>query len=136
LDLDDKNVAFIFCANGKTRSGILLACLLRFCLKTETSMDGFKNFCEVRCNGPVADIISKVPPSVQQFFRHFDDAVHLGRYPNPFPLILDKVRIQVRLRERARDSVFIVAEVEPLLLLLLFACRHKAFMVDLTNLVH
>ena len=95
MELDPKNVAFVFCSNGKTRTGILMACLLRFYEKTGTSMDGFKSFCDVRCNGPVADIISKVPPSVQQFFRHFDDAVHLGHYPNNLPLVLVKVCVRV-----------------------------------------
>lgn len=49
LDLSEENAAFVFCSNGKTRTGIVLACLLRFCGRVDSSLEGFKDFCLKRC---------------------------------------------------------------------------------------
>jgi len=40
LGLDKEHVAFVFCSNGKTRTGIVLACLLRYCLRVASPLEG------------------------------------------------------------------------------------------------
>lgn len=40
LSLSPEHAAFVFCSNGKTRTGIVLACLLRYCLRVETPLEG------------------------------------------------------------------------------------------------
>lgn len=42
LDLDPENMAAVFCANGKARTSILLACFLRFEGEEATALDAYK----------------------------------------------------------------------------------------------
>ena len=172
LSLSPEHAAFVFCSNGKTRTGIVLACLLRYCLRVATPLEGgcdreeggregrreggreggredegapmsmrflfsasccskacflpspppskqdsrlpschgsslppslppflppihlgFKLFCERRCQAPLQDVLSKIPPTLVQYFNHFDEAQRLGAFPNRFPLRLASVRI-------------------------------------------
>lgn len=113
-----------------TRTGIVLASLLRFCGRVDSSLEGFKDFCLKRCQvrkegiptythshtlirlaslthgtiasppslpltpspqAPLEDVLRKIPPTLVQFFRYFDDVLHHRHFPNRFPLLLDKV---------------------------------------------
>ena len=49
LDLDPSHAAFVFCSNGKTRTGIVIACLLRYFGRVDRALDGFSNFLLKRC---------------------------------------------------------------------------------------
>lgn len=136
LDLDPDHVAFIYCSNGKTRTAIVMACMLRYfeavssmrrivtlsrafharsmysvmtwlCAwalcghamgrgyQVEESFRGFQDFCTKRCKEMgLHEVAEKIPPSLQQYFRNFDMVIEARKFPNPEPLILEKVRIQ------------------------------------------
>jgi hypothetical protein len=40
LSLAPTHAAFVFCGNGKTRTGIVVACLLRYCAQVPTALEG------------------------------------------------------------------------------------------------
>lgn len=42
LDLDPENMAAVFCANGKARTSVLLACLLRFEGEESTALEAYR----------------------------------------------------------------------------------------------
>ncbi|KAL7542696.1 hypothetical protein ACHAXR_011993, partial [Thalassiosira sp. AJA248-18] len=101
-------VACIYCGNGKTRTGVIVACYLRFCNEVPNALSGFEIFCERRgimSSGASAaasssvvdntkDISSHIPPSLRQFFSNFDDVVHRKHYPHPEPLLLQSIQLQ------------------------------------------
>ncbi|KAL7489856.1 hypothetical protein ACHAW6_015582 [Cyclotella cf. meneghiniana] len=94
-------VACVYCSNGKTRTGVVAACYLRFANKVRDAMSGFELFCERRGISPglhqqhgERDMSGHIPPSLRQFFRNFDEVVELRRYPHPEPLLLQFVRLQ------------------------------------------
>jgi len=99
LSLSPSNLALVTCANGKTRSGIILACYLKYLRYVDSSFDGFQTFCQLRCETLSPRLQSKdsiaasIPPSLRQFFRNFDDCVELGGFPNPEPLLLKAVTV-------------------------------------------
>lgn len=41
---------------------------------------------------PLQEVLPKIPPTLVQFFRYFDDVLLHRHFPNRFPLVLDKVR--------------------------------------------
>jgi len=47
--LSPQNVACVYCQNGKTRTGVAIACYLRFSGRVQSSLDGFRLFCR-QCN--------------------------------------------------------------------------------------
>ena len=90
-------VACIYCSNGKTRTGVIVACYLRFCNEVPTSLKGFEIFCERRGimssssttnnteeSNNNQDISSHIPPSLRQFFINFDLLIHNKQYPYPY----------------------------------------------------
>eukprot|EP00804_Cyclotella_cryptica_P000890 CCRYP_001117-RB/>CCRYP_001117-RB protein AED:0.15 eAED:0.22 QI:0/1/0.78/1/1/0.92/14/0/3367 len=94
-------IACVYCSNGKTRTGVVVACYLRFANKVRDAMSGFELFCERRGISPglhqqhgERDMSGHIPPSLRQFFRNFDEVVELKRYPHPEPLLLQCVRLQ------------------------------------------
>ena len=95
LNVESRNVVVVSCANGKTRSAVVVACYLKFARLAETSMQGFSTFLQHRC--PLLDIkqVSQhIPPSLIQFFRNFDELMDLGDFANPKPLLLRAVALQ------------------------------------------
>ncbi|KAL3809258.1 LOW QUALITY PROTEIN: hypothetical protein ACHAXA_007325 [Cyclostephanos tholiformis] len=98
-----QTVACIYCDNGKTRTGVTIACYLRFCNSVPCSLSGFEIFCERR--GIMSsssssqtqadkDILSHIPPSLRQFFRNFDEVVNMRQFPHPEPLLLRSIELQ------------------------------------------
>lgn len=95
LSLHDQNVICVYCANGRTRTAIAIACYLKFSRKVSTSFEGFRLFLLKRC--PHLDpnaTLNNIPPSLVTFFRNFDDCVELGSVLNPKPLLLRAIAIQ------------------------------------------
>lgn len=96
-------VACVYCSNGKTRTGVVAACYLRYADKVPDSFTGFERFCERRGIRPGAsssssdgnkDMAGHIPPSLRQFFKNFDEVVRSKRYPHPEPLLLKRVLLQ------------------------------------------
>lgn len=85
LSSNPANLAMILCSNGKTRTGIVIACYLKYSTMCDSSMDGFNLFCERRCSSMSSkkSISQSIPPSLKQFFRNFDDCCELQGFPNP-----------------------------------------------------
>lgn len=48
LDLKKENIAILHCANGRSRTGILMACFLRYIGAFEHTSDAFDFFCATR----------------------------------------------------------------------------------------
>jgi hypothetical protein len=95
INADTRNVVVISCANGKTRSAIVIACYLKFACLVDTSIQGFATFLQRRC--PKLDSTKAsmhIPPSLLQFFRNFDDALELGDFANTKPLLLRAVALE------------------------------------------
>ncbi|KAL7464292.1 hypothetical protein ACHAXS_004630, partial [Conticribra weissflogii] len=96
-------VACVYCGNGKTRTGVVVACYLRFCNYVHEALKGFELFCERRGiipgivgkdgapGGHNNDMLDNIPPSLRQFFHNFDQAVSRKQYPFPEPLLLQSV---------------------------------------------
>lgn len=75
----NNHLGIIHCSNGKTRTGILIACVLKYMGSFQTSTDAFQFFCEARANS--APVLS---PSYRIFFSNFDTIVNSnGKFPNP-----------------------------------------------------
>jgi len=85
LDLKSKNVAVIHCGNGKSRTGILIACYLRYTSAFPRVKDGFEFFCNTRLQSNITPVLS---PSYQILFENVDRATDHGGRPNPYPLHL------------------------------------------------
>lgn len=85
LDLKKENVAILHCANGRSRTGILMACFLKYMGAFEHSSDAFDFFCANRVRDHVAPALS---PSYRILFENVDRFVNHGGSPNPFPLHL------------------------------------------------
>ena len=92
-------VACIYCGNGKTRTGVIVACYLRFCNEVQDALSGFDIFCHRRgikssSSNSLDDISSHIPPSLRQFFSNFDELVARKHYPYPEPLMLHSIHLQ------------------------------------------
>ena len=90
LDLDSNHVAVIHCANGRSRSGILIACLLKQMGAFEQSSLAFDFFCSARSQ---TDVKPTLAPSYRILFENIDEAVNHGSYPNISTLHLKCVAI-------------------------------------------
>jgi len=92
-----KKVALLYCANGKTRTAIAVACYLKFVGQVHKTRDGFGHFLERRCpDHAVAphDVIRQLPASLHAFFDNFDNCMELGHYMNNKPLLLTAIALQ------------------------------------------
>ncbi|GMI09629.1 hypothetical protein TrVE_jg9695 [Triparma verrucosa] len=89
------NLSLITCSNGKTRTGIVVACYLKYSTLVDSSFDGFNLFCSRRCSNLSTrkSISNSIPPSLKQFFRNFDDCCELSGFPNPSTLTLKSIGI-------------------------------------------
>jgi hypothetical protein len=95
LNVDPKNVIVVSCANGKTRSAIVVACYLMFSGQVDSALQGFATFLRRRCPHLDAQQASlHIPPSLIQFFFNFDQVLDLGDFANPKPLLLRAVALQ------------------------------------------
>ncbi|GMH92565.1 hypothetical protein TL16_g12382 [Triparma laevis f. inornata] len=95
LSSSPTNLAMITCSNGKTRTGIVVACYMKYATLVDSSFDGFNRFCERRCSNLSTrkSISNSIPPSLKQFFRNFDDCCELSGFPNPETLVLKSIMI-------------------------------------------
>ncbi|EPZ33385.1 Actin-binding FH2 domain-containing protein [Rozella allomycis CSF55] len=83
--LDQSNVAIVHCSTGLARTGIVFACLMRYCELFESAFDAFEYFVARRT--PEDD--SWVTVSYLRILKHFDSIiVSQGAVLNPFPLRL------------------------------------------------
>ena len=83
LDLKNDHVAIVHCANGRSRSGILIACLLKYIGAFEHASHAFDFFCSARMQ---IDSKPSLAPSYRILFENIDKAVDLGGYPNGQPM--------------------------------------------------
>eukprot|EP01035_Chromulina_nebulosa_P021343 gene21343-27652_t len=93
LDLSEDNIAVIYCSNGRARTGILIACLLKYIKAFETSADAFDFFNSARSSSIPSPILS---PSYKIFFDNVDktmnvDATAIVSAYIPVDLIVNKV---------------------------------------------
>lgn len=90
LALDETHVAIVACANGRSRTGIAIACYLRFCGATASAVEGFRLFCHRRGVGAAtaAATLDGLPPSLHALLRNVDATVEDRQYANSDPLQL------------------------------------------------
>ena len=99
--LSESNTVSIYCHNGKARTGIVIACYLKFQKLVPTALHGFQLFVSRHNandkNGhPLSclDVASQIPPSLKTFFHNFDDIIHYSCFPHSAPLLIRAVTIQ------------------------------------------
>ena len=90
LDLRNDHVAIVHCANGRSRSGILVACLLKYIGAFEHSSHAFDFFCSARLQSDTKPVLA---PSYRILFENIDKAVDHGGYPNPQPMHLKCIAV-------------------------------------------
>lgn len=94
LKLDPSHVALVYCANGKTRTAIVVACYLKFAGFATQARQGFLQVLTKRGMPNPERIWENLPPSLQLFFKQFDSTVELGGYLNQKPLLLRAIALQ------------------------------------------
>jgi hypothetical protein len=88
--MNSNNVAIIHCNNGRSRTGILIACLLKLIGAFEHSAQAFDFFCSARSQTEVKPTLA---PSYRILFENIDQAINLGAYANRKPMHLKCVAI-------------------------------------------
>jgi len=80
LKLDAKNTAVVYCSNGKTRTGIVIAAYLRYTNKASTTFQGFRTFCARTFRDLISleQIDALIPPSLKTLFWNFDALLESG----------------------------------------------------------
>ncbi|CAM9203307.1 unnamed protein product, partial [Ascophyllum nodosum] len=82
LDLDPSNMAAVFCANGKARTSVVLACFLRFDGEESSALEAYQRVWAKRDpNQEPEQVMRHTPPSLFVLFGNFDNCMHLGRPP-------------------------------------------------------
>lgn len=102
IKLDEKNMAVVYCSNGKTRTGIAIAAYLKYAYSQSTeqriysSLEGFRLFCSRTCRDLVKDddIDDFIPPSLKTLFGNFDALIECGGTIQKDPLVLRAVTLQ------------------------------------------
>ena len=90
LHLDTKNIAIVHCTNGVGRTGIAIACYLRYVKLFEKAEHAFEYFFDRRKKGDK----SWMTVSHRRYTTYFDNTISLGGYPpNPYPLKLHSILI-------------------------------------------
>lgn len=88
LLLNQGNVAVVHCRNGKGRTGLGVACLLRYLELFDSAHEAFEYFVAKRTPGDT----QWVTVTLRRYLRYFNDIFILGgRVPNPNPLQLHQV---------------------------------------------
>eukprot|EP00606_Chrysophyceae_sp_TOSAG23-5_P000002 GSChrysophyteH2.ASY1.ANO1.805.1 assembled CDS len=72
LDLHSDHVAVVYCQNGRSRSGILIACFLKFISAFETTSHAFDFFCSSRAQ---VEMKASLAPSYRILFENMDKVV-------------------------------------------------------------
>ena len=90
LDLHNDHVAVIHCQNGRTRSGILIACFLKYITAFETTSHAFDFFCSSRAQ---ADIKACLAPSYRILFENMDRIVDMHSRPQNRPIHLKTLAV-------------------------------------------
>jgi len=90
LDLHNDHVAVLHCQNGRTRSGILIACFLKYITAFETTSHAFDFFCSSRAQ---ADIKACLAPSYRILFENMDRLVDLRLRPHSRPIHLKTLAV-------------------------------------------
>ena len=94
LQLDDSNIVWVYCSNGKTRTAIAIACYLKFAGLVQYTSDGFLHFLLKRGVQNQEKILQQLPPSLHLFFRQFDSVIDVGGFLNQKPLLLRAIALQ------------------------------------------
>jgi hypothetical protein len=93
LSIDKTSVAVIHCSNGKSKTGLVVACFLRYTCLFDSTLDSFDYFVQRRC--PATDTeedLSWITPSIKRYLQYFNNVIELnGNVPNPMPLTLHRV---------------------------------------------
>lgn len=88
IRLSPQNVIVVQCKNGKNRSGLAMACFLRFCGLFDTTYEAFEYFISKRSKGDA----SWASVTLRRYLRYFNDILILeGRLPSSIPLKLHQV---------------------------------------------
>jgi len=90
IRLSSKNVAYVHCQNGKLRTGIALACYMRYVGLTTSASEAFQYFLQRRS----ANDKAWVTVTLERYLHYFDKTMELqGTMPNPYPLRLHQIII-------------------------------------------
>jgi hypothetical protein len=88
LTMDNRNIVIVQCKNGLARSGLIIACFLRYCELFDSTYESFDYFVQKRSPGH----IKWVSVTLRRYLRYFNDVLILGgRVPNAMPLQLLQV---------------------------------------------
>ena len=90
---NNSTVAVLYCANGKTRSALAIACFLKFAGLVDQACTGFGVFLE-RHDLPLREVLAALPASVHTLFRNLDASVELQACPHSQPLVLRAISLQ------------------------------------------
>jgi protein tyrosine phosphatase len=85
LDLNDKNLVIIHCKNGRSRTGIIIACFLKYINSFENSAAAFNFFCSKRIQSSNKPNLS---PTYGLLFDNIDKVVNNNQYTNNEPMHL------------------------------------------------
>ncbi|EQC41966.1 hypothetical protein SDRG_00815 [Saprolegnia diclina VS20] len=94
LALDPENVAVIYCHNGKTRSGVVVACYFLFSRLVDDPMTALAQFYQKRLGIETLtpDYVRRsMPVSIQRFVTNFGGIMEHQAIPNPDPLLLKAI---------------------------------------------
>ncbi|KDO32523.1 hypothetical protein SPRG_03000 [Saprolegnia parasitica CBS 223.65] len=94
LALDPENVAVIYCHNGKTRSGVVVACYFLFSRLVDDPMTALAQFYQKRLGIETLtpDYVRRsMPVSIQRFVTNFGSIMEHQAIPNPDPLLLKAI---------------------------------------------
>lgn len=94
LDLLPTNIVVVHCRNGLGRSGIIVACFLRFWGLFESTYDAFDRFLAIRCSNSKKHETLWANSTLRRYLRYFNDCVTLkGMVPNHATLQIHQVII-------------------------------------------
>lgn len=93
LDIGNENIAIIHCANGKSRSGILIACFLKYIRAFDFTADAFHFFCTTRDKRDITSNRDMLSTHYSILFENMDKVVENDGYPNRFPMHLKYIAV-------------------------------------------
>jgi hypothetical protein len=90
----EQNVGVVCCANGKSRSALVVACFLKFTGRVACAHHGFLHVLASCQMDDGERIYHTLPASVPALMRNFDACISLGRFVQTKPLLLRAVAVQ------------------------------------------
>jgi hypothetical protein len=95
LSLDPENVLALCCENGKTKTGVVVACFLVYIGVNDNSLDAFTGFfCKrVSKKWRLKDVLRTLPNSLVRYLNNFHALTEIQRFPSSSPLVLEHVII-------------------------------------------